>query len=75
MMAGAIGAKLGLIWFSKWESLAIIILLAIGWEVIEFFWDGGKEGMVHVYGSLKIWFYDVLGDVVGAGLMAFVVIL
>ena len=74
IMAGCIGAKLALIFFQRWESLFIIFLLAVAWELIEFIYEGGEEGVIDIYGSLDRWWFDSLGDVVGATLMAYVVV-
>ena len=75
IMAGGFFAKLGLIWFDRWDSLLIVSVCAICWEYVEFFVDGGIDGMIRIYGSLEKWFYDSLGDVVGAVLMALVVVI
>lgn len=74
ILGGGVGAKLFLIYFSKWESLAFVFIITILWEVFEFVIDGGKQGMIDIYGSLERWFYDSLGDVVGANFIAFVVV-
>jgi len=74
--AGAIGAKIGeYIGFSDLKTLAIIFICAFGWEVVEFFWDGGVKGMINIYGSLERWAYDSLGDVAGAMLSAIIVVI
>ncbi|MBT6045325.1 MAG: hypothetical protein HOG49_00770 [Candidatus Scalindua sp.] len=74
MLFGGIGARIGVEFFSKIETFFIILFLALIWEVVEFIWDGGKEGMIKIYGSLEHWFYDSLGDVVGAMWIALLVI-
>jgi len=72
----AIGAKIGeYIGFSDLKTLAIIFICAFGWEVVEFFWDGGVKGMINIYGSLERWAYDSLGDVAGAMLSAIIVVI
>jgi hypothetical protein len=55
--------------------LLVIFLITIAWEVFEFVIDGGEQGMINIYGSLERWFYDSLGDVVGANFIAFVVVI
>ena len=75
IMAGAIGAKIALMFMGRWESLFLIFMLALAWELVEFIIDGGVGGMIKIYGSMERWFYDCLGDVVGAVLMALVVVL
>mgnify|MGYP006433799215 CR=1 FL=1 len=75
MLFGGIGARIGeYIGLENIYTIITIFLLAIIWEVIEFIWDGGKEGMIKIYGSLEHWFYDSLGDVVGAMWIALLVI-
>jgi len=75
MGAGAVGAKIAMNYFSNWNSLLVISLLAVLWELVEFECDGGINGMIKIYGSLERWFYDSLGDIIGAMLMAYVVVL
>ena len=75
IMAGGFFAKIALIWFDKTETMVIILVSAILWEVIEYYWDGKAEGMVDIYGSIERWFYDSLGDVIGAVLMAIIVLM
>ena len=74
ILAGGIGAKLALFWFNKVEACLVILFLALGWEVIEYFIDGGKAGMIKIYGSLERWVYDCLGDVIGAVIISIVVV-
>ena len=74
MLFGGIGARISLaLGFSKLETVIIVLVLALGWEVIEFYWDGGKAGMIKIYKTLERWFYDSLGDVVGAMVIALLV--
>ena len=75
IMAGAVGAKLALLFFDRWESLIVVSVCAVGWEFVEFVIDGGVDGMIRIYGSLERWIYDCLGDIIGAILMALVVVL
>ena len=71
---GGLGAKLFNIYLDKWETMILVFIITILWEVYEFIKHGGKAGMIKIYGSLIRWFYDSLGDVVGANLMALVVV-
>ncbi|MBT4147481.1 MAG: hypothetical protein HOE45_11525 [Gammaproteobacteria bacterium] len=72
---GAVGAKIAQCFLDEANTLLVMFGLVILWEVFEFILDGGIEGMKKIYGSLERWFYDSLGDVVGAMLMAIVVVL
>ena len=74
MLGGGVGAWIGKHFFSDWVTLSIIIFLAVVWEGIEFIADGGIEGMIKIYGTLEKWEYDSLGDVVGALIIASLVI-
>jgi hypothetical protein len=75
ILGGGIGAKIALIWLSPAIALLVIFLITILWEVLEFVIDGGEQGMIDIYGSLERWFYDSLGDVIGANLMALTVVI
>lgn len=75
IIAGAVGAKIALIYFDRWESLLAVFIMAFSWEIVEFIIDGGVAGMIKIYGSLERWAYDCLGDIIGAMIVAFVVVL
>jgi len=75
LCGGVVGAKIALIYLDQWSALLAIALLTVVWEIIEFIVDGGVKGMVKIYGSLERWAYDSLGDIVGACLMALVVVM
>lgn len=74
LCAGAFGANLSQRFMSAPMGLLTILLLAVGWEVVEFFLDGGVSGMIEIYGSIERWLYDSLGDVVGAVVVASLVL-
>ena len=76
ILAAGTGAKIFLQYNDdKWQVLLAVFLITIGWEIYEFITDGGVAGMIKIYGSLERWFYDSLGDVVGANFMAYVVVI
>ena len=75
IMAGGFFAKIALIWFDKTETMVIILVSAILWEVIEYYWDGKAEGMVDIYGSIERWLYDAAGDILGAMLMCTIILM
>jgi hypothetical protein len=72
---GGCGAKAFNLYLDKLESLLLLFAITILWEVFEFFWDGGIEGMIKIYGSLERWAYDCAGDVLGALIMALIVVM
>ena len=73
-MFGAIGAKLFLLFMGKWQAFFAVVVVAFLWEVFEFFIEthGHPE---EVYGSVERWLYDSVGDILGAVIMAFVVVI
>ena len=73
ILFGGIGAKVFLQFTDKWNALLFVFLITILWEV--FVKVGGKQGMIDIYGSLERWAYDSAGDILGANLMALIVIL
>ena len=75
ILGGAVGAKIFLLYLDKWNALLLVFAITILWEVFEFIKDGGKAGMIRIYGSLERWFYDSLGDVIGANFVAWVVVI
>ncbi len=74
MLFGGIGARLFMEYMDSLSAFLLVVILTIAWEGFEFLFDGGKVGMIKIYGSLERWFYDSLGDVSGAILMAWIVI-
>ena len=74
MLFGGIGARIGIEFFSGYVTAFIILMLALIWEVVEYYIDGKAQGMIKIYGSIERWFYDSLGDVVGAMWIALLVI-
>lgn len=73
-MGGAVGAKLFILVLSPWSAFALVAIVALVWEMFEYFIDVGCNPD-YVYGSRERWFYDSLGDVLGAVLMALVVVI
>ena len=70
ILGAGILAKIGIIFLPALITVLIIFAIAIIWEIIELYVQGTK-----VYGNTKIWFADSLGDVLGAVLMALVVVI
>ena len=60
ILAGGLLAKL----FGFW----IVVILALGWEIVEFFLESGGsfEKCKKTYGSIERWAYDSIGDIIGA---------
>lgn len=75
-LAGGILARIGLLVCTPLRSLLYVALIALIWEVIEFFVEckGYWEDVILIYGSKERWFYDSLGDVLIAIAMAGIVV-
>jgi len=75
-LAGGIGAKVGLLVCTPLRSLLYVALIALAWEVVEFFVEckGRWDIIIDIYGSKERWFYDSLGDVLIAIAMAGIVV-
>lgn len=71
MLGGAVGAKIFNIIFSDNIVLMIVFLIALGWEALELIRDDVKA----IYGSLKNFLLDALGDIIGACFMAWLIVL
>jgi hypothetical protein len=72
MGGGAVGARIGMCFFDSNEVAIVMFLLIILWEIIEVFYEG-IDGLIKIYGSLERWFYDSLGDVLGAMIMVLLI--
>ena len=75
MGGGAVGAKISLLYMDKWNAMLFMFLITILWEMLEFVMDDGFPGIIKTYGSIERWLYDSFGDVLGAMLMAFIVVI
>ena len=75
ILFGGLGARLFMCVLDAVPTIALVFLITILWEVVEYFADGGAEGMIDIYGSLERWAYDSAGDIIGANLMALAVVL
>ena len=72
MLAGGIGAKVGqAIGFEDYFIMLVVLGAALLWEVMEKLIGDKKP----VYKTRKRWFFDTLGDIVGAVAIAGLVIL
>jgi hypothetical protein len=70
ILAGAVGAKVLNVWLSDAAVVYGILVSAIAWEVFEF----KSDNISKIYGSTERWFYDSLGDVLGAVVAALIVV-
>jgi hypothetical protein len=70
ILAGAVGAKVANVWLNGWWAVLIVLLGAIVWEIYEY----NICDIEKVYGSRIRWFYDSLGDVLGAVVAALIVV-
>jgi hypothetical protein len=77
MLAGAILGKVGILFFSKTLTISLIAILAMIWEIVEYYLEcGGDIKKIQlIYGSKERWVYDCIGDVLGAILMAGIVVM
>jgi len=72
---GGLGARLFLEVLEPSQALALVFLITILWEIIEYASVGGKDGVIDIYGSVERWIYDSAGDIIGANLMALIVVI
>lgn len=74
MLGGGILANIIRRYVKPLYTSITILNITLIWEVYEFIEGGGRAGMIETYGSMLRWFYDSLGDVVGAMIVALLVI-
>jgi hypothetical protein len=71
MLGGGIGGAIGnLVGLAPWVTLSLAFIAAILWEIYEYV----TTNNVKVYGSLQNWFFDSLGDVLGATIICALVV-
>ncbi len=70
IIGGGILAKIFLIWFAPQLAFICVAVVAILWEIYEYF----KDDVKRIYGSKKRFYLDAIGDIVGALIMALVVV-
>lgn len=70
ILAGGILVKILSHWFSAGVSVALLIVLAIAWEALEFI----TTKVENIYGTKQRFFLDALGDILGAVAMAAIVV-
>ena len=61
---------------AKFCGFWTVVVLAFGWEIIEFFLESGGslENCKKTYGSVERWVYDSIGDIIGAIICAAIVV-
>ena len=74
MAGGGVGAFACKRYLKNKTSVIVLFTITMIWELAEVIVDGGKSGMIEIYGSMGRWFYDSLGDIVGAMFIALLVI-
>ena len=76
-LAGGLIAKIANIWLSDLASILVVFLLAVIWEVLEYFVECHKsvEHIKRVYGSVEHWAYDCAGDIILAVLFGGIVVI
>ncbi len=70
ILAGGILAKIFLNWVDSYSTVILIGVVALAWEVREFVTKDVEE----IYESKKRFFMDAAGDIIGAVVMALIVI-
>jgi len=70
ILAGGFVAKVIYLIPVDWNPVVFVACLAVAWEIFELYKDGYKG----YSGGAKGWFADTLGDILGAVLMAWVVV-
>jgi len=73
ILGGAILAKVLLFFFHMQGQLTfeIVLSVAVAWEI----WEFAYSDVEKIYGSVKIFILDALGDIAGATLAALIIIL
>jgi len=69
LLAGALGTKIFLMFFSNAYSFLLVVIATIGWEIIEYKIEG-----IGAYFNREKWFYDTLGDIVSVWVLAGIII-
>ena len=72
MLAGGFFAKILYAFFSDQFTVGLILIGAIAWEVFEYFKDVRRLPQDHLY--KKNFFVDAFADVIGAVIMAIIVV-
>lgn len=76
MIGGGILAKVFNVYFLPSTSILIILGIAILWEFIEAYIETpNKNAIINIYGSIERYVYDSIGDILGAVIIAMLVVL
>ncbi len=70
VLLGGLLAKLVHTKFKKGQTMAIVIFVAVAWELYEYF----ASDIPAIYGTSIRFYYDAAGDIIGAILMALIVL-
>lgn len=75
MLGGAVLGKIINSFLSPLETILIIAGVALVWEMIEYVFETpNKKRIIEVYGSTERYLYDTAGDIMGALLLAALVV-
>ncbi len=75
LLGGGLLAKLFIQALSSVETTFIILILAIVWEIFEAYLETPNEqAMINVYGSVRRYWYDTVGDIIGTVAIAALVV-
>ena len=58
--------------YINYPTVLLVLYTAFAWEIFELFYDDNPK---KTYGSIKNWIADSTGDILGAVLMAWIVVL
>ncbi|MDB4983968.1 MAG: hypothetical protein JWM20_147 [Patescibacteria group bacterium] len=73
IIGGAILAKIIRTRFSYWQTVLIVLGIAILWEGIEIFIETPNwAAVLAIYGTKMRYFYDTAGDIIGATVIAMI---
>ena len=64
----------GYLWKWRLIGLVIIIVVVVGWEVWEYWYESARFGLTpdHIYGSMIRYWYDTIGDIL-LGILGFII--
>ena len=73
ILGGGVLARIFLLWMPPLQSLLWVAMIAMLWEALEFVIET-KGNPASIYGSLKVWAWDTVGDILGSVICAMLVV-
>lgn len=71
ILTGGMATKFLNAWFNDLSTFAMVLVAAVGWEVFE----GLTSDLKAIYGSIRNFIFDAIGDICGAMIMCIVVLI